>query len=391
MKLVFLLITIIITYGSLFPFNFQFSEIEFSTLSALFHTWTAGTSRGDVLANVILFIPFGYFGMLATRHNGHLYRILLVVFLGFIVGVGLQIAQLYLPGRHASLHDAVWNLVGVALGLIAGSTPLLHPNALVTKRGEREVVPMLLIGSWLCYRLMPFIPSIDWQQIKNSLKPLLLHPQVNLVGVFHDTVAWIIIAYLLSIVAHSRRPEWLLLLSIPVVFGLEVLITMNSVSANNVLGAIIGILLWWGIIARIRMRMTRAGILVVSLMIMLLVVGLKPFELRMMSSTFHWLPFYRFLGGSMLVNIMVLFEKFFLYGSLIWLLRDTGASIRLATIVALIFLMLIELAQTQFIAHTPEITDPILVLITAMLIHSMERKNKDLGMDSLPQRSISSR
>ena len=370
MKILFLLTTSFIIYGSLYPFDFQLTEDEVSTLDALTRSLYERTHLGDLLGNVVIFIPFGYFGVLAvTRIRSLLHCIIAITLLGIVLAVGLQVAQMYLPLRNASLQDAIWNVLGIIIGGILGGMLRVHSDSLSIRRANWAITPVLLIGGWIGYRLMPFIPTLDWQEIKNSLKPLLLDPSVSAVNIYHDAVAWAIVAYLWAAAVPMKHYERYLILTVPVVFGLEILITNNSVSASNVVGAIVGIALWWMLIKHLRVR---AGILAVMLIIMLIAIGLAPFELSVWSATFHWLPFYGFLGGSMLLNTTVLFEKFFLYGSLVWLLQETGAGIRMAAIYSMLIVAGIELAQTRFIMHTAEITDPILVIVVAFIIHTMD-------------------
>ena len=63
-KLFFLVVTIII-YGSIFPFNFQIHGLEPGGFSPLFTHWDQSVGYGDIVGNVALFLPFGYFGILA--------------------------------------------------------------------------------------------------------------------------------------------------------------------------------------------------------------------------------------------------------------------------------------------------------------------------------------
>ena len=58
--------------------------------------------------------------------------------------------------------------------------------------------------------------------------------------------------------------------------------------------------------------------------------GLSPFEPRPEPQAFQWIPFGGFLDGSMLVNSQSLFEKTFLYGALVWLVREAGLRLAVA-------------------------------------------------------------
>jgi len=371
MKVLFSLTVIGITYGSLYPF--EFAAAETTAFNSLLESWKSSMYLGDRLANIVLFVPFGFFGMLAIkRPRAPSIRIITVVVLGLLLGVALQVAQLFVPGRDASLQDAQANLLGTVVGGLAGTIISLQPAFIAMKTGSWNVPPLLLIGSWFAYRLMPFIPILDWQQINSSLKPLLLSPHLSTVPVLHDAVAWAIVAHLWSTSSSPRLPEGYLILAIPLVFGLEILTTMNFLTVSDVLGAVVGLALWWGLI---KPRHNRAGILAASLTIMLLIHGLSPFEWRLEPAEFHWLPFYGMLEGPMMLNTSILFKKFFFYGALIWLLCQTiGSGLWVATLYAAAITAAIELMQVVFTTHTPEITDPLLVVIIALIIHVMSKR-----------------
>lgn len=375
MKSLFLLTVIGIAFGSLYPFNFEFTVLGPEYWRALLDTFGSKTGRGDLLSNVILFLPFGYFGMLSlTRPRSLPLKALTVGPAGLMLAVALQAAQLYLPGRDANLQDVVWNLFGLGIGAGAALLPWLRPESPGGHWVALRTAPLLLMGSWFAYRLVPFIPSLDWQQIKNSLKPLLLNPSLSSVDVLHDTVAWLLVAHLWERTLPGRRGDRFLLLAIPAVFGLEVLIMYNRVSASSIVGAILAVLAWWGILTGLRRR---RGFLLASLIAMLVVDGLAPFEPRLVRATFHWIPFYGFLSGSMFLNAAALFEKFFFYGCLVWMLRETGTGLRWATLFGVLVTFCIELGQIYFEFHTPEITDSILLVIAAMVIRAVDAPPND--------------
>lgn len=360
LRSVFFVVSLLITYGSLYPFNFHAAPagawVEF------FASWRAFTGRGDALSNMLLFAPFGYFGVLTFGRKAWLFAAAL------LLAVGVQVLQVYLPGRDANLQDVFWNMLGVGLGAGLTLLPRLRLALLGDVGARGASAALLLIGCWLAYRLMPFVPSIDWQLWKDSLKPLLLYPRLSPVGLLHDTVAWAVVACLWVQVCRCRRAGlWLLLLA-GGVFALEVMIVKNSISANNVLGALLGIGLW-----QLWLGRGHAGgvPLVLLLMLSLLLSGLAPFQWRMVPGDFYWLPFHGFLGGSMLVNISVLFEKGFFYGALILLLQQQNGRLGFAVVTTFLFTLSIEIGQVFVYGHTAEITDPLLVLLIAMALKAV--------------------
>ncbi len=88
----------IAAYGSIYPFDFQFRQLDPVVWQAFIDTCCRETSRGDILGNVVLFLPYGYLGILAAGLNRGLTRqFFLVCITGVVFAFLLQVAQLYLP------------------------------------------------------------------------------------------------------------------------------------------------------------------------------------------------------------------------------------------------------------------------------------------------------
>ena len=369
-RLIFWLVVGLIAYGSIFPFDFQSPAAGTAPWRVLIDSATTLSHRGDIIGNIALFLPLGFVGVFGGHPSPLAIRLGKLLAISIGLSVGLQLVQIYLPSRDANLQDALWNLLGTAIGAVA-AIPLVGQSRLARRISPFATIPLLIIASWLCYRLFPFIPSLDWQQFKDSIKPLVLKPDLTFVGVYHDTIAWCLVIGLWASLQFRYLTERYVLLLIPAVFAAEIVIVMNRLSLSNVVGAIGGVLLWW-ILCK---RLTHWPILLAVLLTGVLVVqGLAPFELRPHAAPFHWIPFYGFLGGSMLINTAVVFEKFFLYGGLIWLLDRSGLALPKAAALVVIVMGVIEYAQTHFSAHTPEITDPVLVILIAAFLGAIESR-----------------
>jgi hypothetical protein len=60
-------VIVVIIYGSLFPFQFHNNSASGGPVRALIQTWRTPTGRGDVLANMLLYFPFGLFAIPSLR------------------------------------------------------------------------------------------------------------------------------------------------------------------------------------------------------------------------------------------------------------------------------------------------------------------------------------
>lgn len=372
MKWLFVLAALLIGYGSLYPFDFRTDGAPSSTLLDF-----GPMSRGDLLGNIALFLPWGYLGMVAWRRPPRPLRFVIVVLAGAIYAAALQWAQLYLP-RDATLRDVLPNTLGAAAGGFVGAMPAFDVRRLGERAGGRPA-PLVLVAFWLAYRLLPFVPALDWQEWKDSLKPLRDWRPFPWVGTLHDAAAWAAVGCLWAAAPVGRATvRWLPLLA-AATLGLEVAIVDNRLSPAGVLGAALGVVA----VALLRFRPAPAAALLAAALVL---HGLAPFEARAAPRAFQWIPFGGFLGGSMLINTQSLLEKAFLYGALVWLAREAGLRLAAAAGATAILLLGIEAAQTRLAGHTPEITDPLFALFAALFLRLADPPRPPLNPVESPAR-----
>lgn len=370
MTLLWLGFLIAIVLGSLYPFTFDASRATPEAWQALWQSWGWRTSRGDIAGNVLLFVPAGFLGMMAHRRAPYMLRAAIVFSLALVVAAGVQIVQLYLP-RSATMVDVTWNMVGLVPGLVFFMLPWQRVARRFDLQLSLEVVPLALIGCWVLYRLWPLLPTIDLQEVKNSLKPLLVTPRVTLAGIGINCGAWVGIAWLLRRTEAKGRLEPLLPVLIAVTFLGEIMIVGNTLSADNVLGAIAALLLWFVVLRNLPAALsTSVTALVFTGSIVL--IALAPYTFGAPGS-FSWLPFGGLLGGSMLANTFAVVHKTFLYGALAYIFSALLGSRLAAAIPAATLVFALEWAQIRLPGRTAEVTDPILVCLAVLSIMLIER------------------
>jgi glycopeptide antibiotics resistance protein len=94
--------------------------VPFSDIGpALRHPLDVSQSFG-VPANIALFVPLGLVLCLRT------WSLRRTVAAGLALSVGIEIAQLFIPGRTTSFDDVLLNTVGVALGWCTAWRLVLH-------------------------------------------------------------------------------------------------------------------------------------------------------------------------------------------------------------------------------------------------------------------------
>lgn len=359
------LVALLISYGSVYPFGFEARPIDTAQLVAFLSTYYGPTTLSNVVANIVLFAPFGFLAPLAAReYRRPRWALGLFVMLGAVLAVALQVVQLWLPGRVPALGDALLNFVGMAFGLGAG---LLFDHRRLD--GAREIArtaalaPIMLALLWIAYRWFPLVPTLDLQNVKDSLKPLLLRPAIDPVRVLHDAVAWLAFFRLLAFTpARALSPMWLAVGAI-VVVAAQPLFAGNTISANNVAGVALALAC-----LPVLGRHYASALIVAAMLVTLLLVGLQPYRMAAVPNTFHWIPFTGYLDGSMATNALNLVYKGYFYGTAVFLLRDCGSRPLASALTVAIWLAAIEALQIWVAGRTAEVTDPLFALMLGWVL-----------------------
>ena len=107
----------------------------------------------DVIANVLLFFPLGFLFRLARR-EGHRHTTLTVLWVGALLSMGIELAQLFEQERFTSVLDVTTNALGAWLG--AATFDRLSPKTRVDgELVDRLSLELPLMG--LIYLLVPLL------------------------------------------------------------------------------------------------------------------------------------------------------------------------------------------------------------------------------------------
>src|SRR3954453_23055423 len=115
-----ILAVVVIVHGSLFPYEFRVPPGSGGPVDALRNSWADHPSGlADILANVLLYIPFGLFAAL-NRRGGKLVGFCVVTCFGGVLSTSMEFTQFYDTDRVASLWDVASNTLGTVVGAWAG-------------------------------------------------------------------------------------------------------------------------------------------------------------------------------------------------------------------------------------------------------------------------------
>ncbi len=354
------------THGSLYPWRLAWPAAGLSRaweeLWALHGLWSG---LGDVVGNVALFTPLGVL-MLLHLEGSRLpprWRLPAMLVLGTLFAWLLQALQVFVPERDPELSDVVWNL----LGLLVGAALARGLPALLARLGNRalqdQALPLGLAALWLALEWWPLTPTIDWQHVKDALKPLLREPAWRTLGALEAALGVLALGHLL----RGLRPAapWLvgvLLLAL----GGKLFIAGQAISFSHAVGALAGLA---AAAALARLPADRSAILLLAAVLAWLTLdGLRPFELADHESSFEFIPFVAMLQGSMQANTLALMTAVFWVGLAMALGLQVGARLGGLAATLSLWLLLLEGAQVWLPQRTAEITPALVPWLWLVLL-----------------------
>lgn len=368
----------LIAYGSLYPFNFK-PDAQNGLLAALSQLSWARAGRGDRISNVLLYLPLGF--CLYLWLNETLRRrisVIVATLLGSLLSLAIEVAQVYVSSRVPSLMDLMLNAGGTFLGAFGGVgwTALSHLMHLPSRseKQTRDPGAALLIGLWLAWRFAPFVPQFDLAKLKAALRPL-FDPTFDFVTVLIFLTCWLVVNQAVAaLVSRPRRLETLLLLMAAVLIGRLLVASQTFVPAE--LLALLLLLPMVVLMHRLRPRPRRAA-LVLAVVALLIIEELAPFDFTPQVAHFDFWPFLAFVDSGWdlgAVDWIQLFGKLFLYGALLWVVREWGASTDFSFGVMLTVATVIEVLQIWLPGEHASITDPLLALMIGLAFRSLYRR-----------------
>jgi VanZ family protein len=365
----------VIIYGSLYPFVFRHPASGLGPARTLLDSWRDTPSRGDFIANVLFYMPLGFFAILAIGNRiGSVLGIALVVATGAALSTLMELAQYYDPGRITSATNLYANVVGTALGALGGSLTGADFRWPLLREIAANRVPALLLGVWAGYTLYPYVPTADVHKYWNALKPVIYHPTLTGYDLLRHTAVWIAIASLIEAIAGSKR-AWLLF-PLFIGFGLAAKVAMvhAALTMAEIVGAGLAVGLWGVLTLYARLR---------NIVIALLFGGyviterLEPFQFSAPGRSFGWVPFLGFMATSFELAVLSFLHKFFLFGSAIWLAAKAGLPFRASIIATAAILFATSYAGAYLPDRAAEITDTVMAVLIGAVFALTETARND--------------
>lgn len=365
----------LIVYGSLYPWAFEIHPLPASPLYLLFHSWDANFADRrivfDVAVNIGIYIPLGMSAFFAFRRFGNTaLELLTPVAIGTSLSASMEMTQLFTPHRQCSSVDLVNNILGSALGVVAGivftkivDIPAAGPAFRVRDRGA-----VLLLFGWVAALLFPLFPVLSLIAWKEELSAFAGAPLLSPIPTLLRAAEWFGVGRLLFAAGAASPIRWLLVLVllVPIQFGI---INHRPMPADFE-GAAVAVLLYFFFGERPQADRL-AGI---ALMVALTLRGLSPFRFEGPARDFLWIPFGGLMSTEWQNGVTILLDKLFEYGASIWLLGRGGLGWVRAAVVVTLVLACIEGLQTRIPGHVAEINDPLLAVLLALGFRALSGK-----------------
>jgi VanZ family protein len=356
-----------IVYISLYPFRLRAGLLPGGALRHLLATWRNWPDNpGDVIANVLLYLPWGFFAARSVaRPTPAWLRVLAITLLGAALSASMELSQFYIVERYSDLHDVYSNTLGTLLGAIGGLVLAGNGRANLLRELDVEPFPALLLGAFVAARLYPFMPGFDPHKYLAALQPLLAIGTLSKTGVFLAGVTWLVVCYLVETLVGRRSALLAFLLVAGGIFLGEIVIVDTRLSVTSVAGAGLALLLWF---ALLRYLPGRVAILAIAFAALLMVERLQPFRLSPVPHSFEWMPFLALLRAPVATGFIAIVDKFFLYGGLIWLLMKAGLRLWRATATVVLLLLFCSFVEMYLPGREAGITDALLALLIGTLL-----------------------
>jgi len=371
MRLSLLVVVALLTlYGGLYPFDVVSPQP--GELQQFLGRVTLISSRGDMLANLGFFMPWGIAGLLAFAPKlGTARAVGATLVTGLLLSFFIEIAQLWSPSRVSSWADVFWN----GLGTLAGIGLARFVERRLGADGRWRADQLLALGllvCWLVVQWLPLIPSLDAQLVKDNLKAALQDSALAFGILVPAAATAAMCGYLLSLVTSPVRSVALLPLLLVAAAAGQIIIIDTRFSLSELAGFAAGCVLWW-LLLRFASPQRRTLVLALGLVAACTLPQLLPFVLRDSPSGFSWMPFAAMLKGSMLANARNLADSLLIYAALLFLVQQSGGRPLAASVGLALWVLLIELLQTMIQGKHGDLTMPIWVLIIGQVFAVLQQ------------------
>jgi VanZ family protein len=359
----------LILYGTLSPFEFDFSRHSGRPLTILLHSWPAKFDRAtmrDAVVNIAVYLPLGAVALLAfARRHRPVLAWGFAVMLAAALSASVEMLQIYDAYRYASALDWICNVAGAATGAMLAIVYRRRIEAGLSIASHRSAPGALLLAAcWAGAQAYPLVPLINFGRLRVGIAQLAAS-HLATVEVIAGAAGWFVFALTLRAVRGRLAIGWLALTML--VLPARLFIVDRALTKSDLIAGAIALLLWGVIPDR-----ARQGVGWLLLIVAILLRELAPFNFTTSPHAFSWIPFAATLAAERTASVAVFLRKAFEYGAMIWLLRAGKIGYWKAGIAVAAALAVLEAMQCWLPGRQAEITDALLALIMALVLKLLD-------------------
>ena len=373
----FYLSVLLVLYGTLFPFHFDFSP------EALRDAWSGfglvpfwDVERGrihslpDMAGNILLTVPMGFFGLVWVGRDGRTRGLIRWFFAGFLLGLLSECIQLGVASRLPDITDAICNGIGALSGAVAASLcgefmlDLLSGSRMDRLRTHFFILAAIILAGML----LPFDFTMDISGMRANAKALLANPWESGTPVEYEWIQMAEFAILGAIAGTMKQRRIIAaVLAMPFVFeGMQILVESHSLSLRDPLLSCTGVILGLAA-AGFAPKSVRPETGFALMTLALVAQGLSPYRFGARDH-FEWIPLaehYARTTGGALFDAMAGLMSYGLMAAL-W-------PRRLAVVWAIVLSGGIEAAQIFVPTRSAGVTDVLMAGIGAWIGYSLSK------------------
>lgn len=366
----------LIIYGTLFPLT-DWTTPVFGWTNPITLGLPANASRADIFINVLAYIPLGLFLALWLRARwGLIGAIVLAIAFGVALSFALEVLQSAQPSRVTSLLDWLTNSAGTVIGAMLAAVfdphffagrKLLDWRRTWFEEGSLANLALITFALWGLTQAAPFVPSLDWGNIKAGLKPL--GNTLRMPSTFKPMEALDyglqIFALGVLVTGVARRPVvWGFIAASLLVILYKVPVVGRSLSLETLSGWLGGVFFVM-LLARRRF----AGLPLFAITALLSAYALAQFEPGQSGSTYpiNWIPFKAQVGSLVgMSDILETLWPFLALGLLVRLMtpwRWRTPILLVGSVMVVSFTLVLEWMQQSIPGRFADVTDSVLATL----------------------------
>lgn len=366
-------VVLLIGYGSLYPFHFEFDGRHPTFAMALQQLTWARAGKADQVRNVLLYMPFGFCLMLWLRGRmPFVWAVLIATTCGALLSFSIELAQVYLAMRVPSWLDLTLNATGALLGAAGGvlwrrlsALVYLPPN---TRQHPGDRSALIVLLAWIAWRLADFDVHLSLLRLKQALLPL-LEWQFSWLVMLQYLLWWMVVAQAVyGYAQRQRNHEVLLTVIVAVLVGRLLLVTPAFIPGE--LAALALLLPTLVLLHRFRSA-PQHKVVLVAFSVTFVYERLMPFDFGSFNHGFDLWPFLSWIEAGMPIAAEPLFRKLFMFSAMIWLLKDAGLHLRQAWLAVVVMVLGFEILHLWQPDRASSLTNPTLAFVTGWLMWSV--------------------